>query len=64
MTLLGISLIKQMGLSEKITVMTNLKHDTPVYVAFSKEYAAQHNVHEITLKIKRVFDSNLFQKQL
>jgi hypothetical protein len=44
--------------------MTNLKHDTPVYVAFSKEYAAQHNVHEITLKIKRVFDSNLFQKQL
>jgi hypothetical protein len=44
--------------------MTNLEHETPVYNAISKEYAAQHNVNEIMLKIKFVIDSNLFQKQL
>jgi polar amino acid transport system substrate-binding protein len=61
---IGESLIKQMGFQEKIAVMTYLEHETPVYIAFSKEYAAQHNVNEIMLKIKLVIDSNLFQKQL
>ncbi|AGH42531.1 hypothetical protein C427_0421 [Paraglaciecola psychrophila 170] len=44
--------------------MTYLEHETPVYIAFSKEYAAQQYVNEIMLKIKLVIDSNLFQKQL
>jgi ABC-type amino acid transport substrate-binding protein len=61
---IGESLIKQMGFQEKIAVMAYLEHETPVYIAFSKEYAAQYNVNEIMLKIKLVIDSNLFQKQL